>query len=238
MATSTPIALSALHYVHVTLGAVMVDSHGWQRPARYTSADDELERLQRAVGMCDVSPSGKLLVQGESIDALLGASFPKMEPLQTGRVLRQELRGPPAAQEIVLARLADDEVLALCAPGQAPSVSEALGQAPAECGHAVDITSALAGFKIAGPLAHRLMAAVTELDTSPEAFEDMSCAQASIAEVHGTVLRLDAGAVQSYELYVDRGYGEYMWDALMESGEEHGVVPFGTEALARLESGE
>ena len=216
----------------------MVDRHGWQRPARYTSVDDELDRLRQAVGVCDVSPNGKLLVQGEDIDALLSAAFPETASLKTGHTLRQQLRGTPAAQEMVLARLADDEVLVLCAPGQAPSVAGTLSQAPAECGHAVDITSALTGFKIAGPLAHRLLAAVTELDTSPEAFDDMSCAQARVAEVHGTVLRLDAGALLSYELYVDRGYGEYMWEVLMEAGEEHGAVPFGTEALERLEPGE
>ena len=238
MATSTPIALSALYYMQVALCAVMVDGDGWRRPARFTSAEEELELLQGAVGLCDVSPSGKLLIQGEAIDALLDAAFPDMGPLDTGRVQRQPFKGGTGVHEVILARLADDELLVLSAPGLAPSVAELLSEAPVECGHAVDITSSLTGVKIAGPLAQRLLAAVTELDTSPEPFPDMSCAQTKVAEVHGTLLRRDAGALLSYELYFDRGFGEYMWDALMEAGEVYGVAPFGIEAMARLESGE
>ena len=62
----------------------------------------------------------------------------------------------------------------------------------------------------------------------------MTCAQAKLAEIHGTVLRRDLGGLTSYDLYVGREYGVYMWDALMEAGEEHGLVPFGTEAMESL----
>jgi len=236
MATSTPVAQSALHHVHLALGAAMTDSDGWPHPSRYTSADAELDGLRTAVGLCDVSPVGKLLVQGEAVDAYLSAEFSEIADLPGGRVLRQQPKG--AKSQATLARLAQDEVLVITGPGQAPALAENLGEAADRCAHAVDVTSALAGIKIAGPESHRLLAAVTELDTSPQAFDDLSCAQARVAEVHGTLLRLDAGDLLSYELYVDRSYAEYIWDALMEAGAHLDVVHFGSEALAQLGTGE
>ena len=214
----------------------MVDGHGWQRPSSYTSAEDELDGLRNAVGLCDVSPAGKLLVQGEAIDAYLGAAFSEIAELPGGGVLRQQPKG--GGPQVTLARLAGDEVLVFTGPGQAPALAETLGEAADRCVHVVDVTSALAGIKIAGPQSSHLLAAVTELDTSPQAFDDLSCAQARIAEVHGTLLRLDAGDLLSYELYVDRGYAEYIWEALMEAGAHLDVVPFGSEALAQLGTGE
>ena len=156
--------------------------------------------------------------------------------LDVGRASESQLDSENGAGGVLVCRLADDELLVLTGPGQAHSISESFGRAVAQCVHAVDITSALAGVKVAGPMAHQLLAAVTEIDTSARAFSNMSCAQAKVAEVHGTLLRCDDGSLHSFELYVEREYGEYMWDALREAGERHGVAPFGIEALRRLGS--
>ena len=238
MTSWDPVAMSAMHYQHLGLGAVIVESEGWQRPERYTSADDELDRVRQAVGLCDISPVGKLMVQGEAVTALFGAAFVDIRRLDVGRARETRLDGQSGAGGVLVCRLADDELLVLTGPGQAHSILESLSQAVDQCVHALDITSALAGVKIAGPRAHRLMAAVTEIDTSARAFSNMSCAQAKVAEVHGTLLRRDEGSLHSFELYVEREYGEYMWDALTEAGETYGVAPFGIEALRRLGLGE
>ena len=72
------------------------------------------------------------------------------------------------------------------------------------------------------------------MDISPPAFADTSCAQGKVAEVHGTVLRRDLRNITSYDLYVGREFGLYMWDTLLEAGEEHHITPYGTEAMEML----
>ena len=213
----------------------MVERDGWQRPVRYTSAEEEFEQLRKTVGLGDISPVGKLNLQGDKLDSFLSRVFGDVTSPDVGAVSRHILGGDVESQPVVLARLAHDEVVILTGPGQAPVVSEALqGQADG-CVHAVDITSALAGVRVAGPSAHLLLSGVTELDASPDAFLDMSCAQAKLAEIHGLLLRIDLGRLPSYELYFGREFGEYMWDALLETGEEYQVTPFGIEAMSRLE---
>jgi sarcosine oxidase subunit alpha len=235
MSSWQPVALSAIHAKHLSLGAVIVENDGWQRPASYTSAGEETDRVRDGVGICDISPLGKIVIHGD-IDAYLAEGFQQPVPSKPGGSGRLQAAEDPNIQELVVVRLAHDEALLLTAPNQAPLVTELLESESDRCAHAVDVTSVLAGIKITGPSASRLLAGVTEMDLRPESFPDMSCAQGSVSEVHGTLLRLDHGDLLSYDLYFGREYGEYMWDSLMEAGSPYGVTPFGTEALARLGS--
>ena len=139
--------------------------------------------------------------------------------------------------DILAARLTADEALLITAPNQSSMVAETLGDMPGRCAHSVDITSARTGICVAGPAAQGTLAAVTEIDTSPRSFTDMSCAQGGISQVHATLIRHDLGDLPRYFIYVDRSYGEYLWETLVEAGERYGILPFGTDALSRLQPG-
>ncbi len=231
-----PIARSAMHYQHLALGAVMVERDGWQRPARYASVKQELDQLRGAVGLCDISPVGKLSVQGDDLDSALARAFGDARPPDVGAVQRRSVSSGSAQLPVVLARLAHDEAMVFTEPGHAAAVSETLEQQADLCAHVVDVTSGLGGVQITGPSGHLLLAGVTELDASPDALPELSCAQTRIAGVHAVLLRLDVGNVLGYEVYFGREFGEYMWDALLEAGDEHGAVPVGMEAMEELAS--
>ncbi len=234
MTTWKPVRRSAMHHKHVALGAAMVERVGWQRPARYTSVEQEVRQLRSKAGLCDVSPTGKLSLLGDLIESFLSAAFPGLAPPDVGAVRRHDLAGWGGLDSVVLARLARDEIMVLASSGQAAPLSEALVETPGRCAHAVDLTSALAGIRITGPCSRLLLAGVTEFDLAPETFPDMSCAQTRTAEIHCILLRQDSGELPSYELYFGREYGEYMWDALLEAGEEYGALPVGFEAMSHL----
>lgn len=229
-----PIARSAMHYRHLSLGAVMVERDGWQRPARYTPVKCELDQLREAVGLCDISPVGKLSVQGDDLDSALARAFGDARPPDVGAVQRRSVRSGSGQLPVALAYLAQDEAMVLTEPGHAAAVSEALEQRADLCAHVVDVTSGLGGIRITGPSGHLLLAGVTELDASPDALPELSCAQTRVAEVHAVLLRLDVGSVPSYEVYFGREFGEYMWDALLDAGDEHGATPVGIEAMEKL----
>ena len=226
---SRPVALSPLHHRHVELGADMAPIDGWLRPVRYGDADEEVAAVRSTVGVCDVSPMGKLALLGDSLDALLGNVFPDTDPPEVGRAARVD-------DETVVARLAHDEALAATAAGRRSRLDETLTASASGCAHVVDVTSALAAVRIMGPRAPDLLAALTELDVAPDAFPDASCAQSSFAEIHGKLVRLDAAGLPGYTLLFGREYGDYAWESIMEAGERYGLAPFGIEALGRLRS--
>ena len=238
MISSKPVALSAMHHRQLELGAEMVEVDGWQRPVRYTTATQELERVRRTTALCDVSPAGKLRIQGEELDTVCRAAFGDVPLAEVGGVAWHRMPGDTEAVPVALARLASDEVLAITAPNLASAISETIDNGTGRCAHVVDVTSGLAGVKVTGPSAHLLLAGVAELDLAPEVFANMSCAQAKVAEIHGVILRHDVGGLLSYDLYFDREFGEYMWDALMEAGRAYEVTAYGMEALSALEKGE
>ena len=234
MTTWTPIGLSALHHKLLDFGATMVDMEGWQVAGRYTTPEDEIARISKAVGLVDFSPATKLNIQGEAIDDLLRRAYGEASTLEVGRVWRRQLAGLGPAQHAAAARLAHDELLMLTAPGEARTLLTALSEIAEGCTHLVDVTSALCSIRVTGPHAPRLMSRVTELDLRGSVFPDMSCAQGKLSEIECTVLRHDIGGLTSFELYFSRDYGEYLWDSLLHAGEDLGVTPYGTEALLLL----
>ena len=231
----SPVRLSSMHHKHLELGAEIVESDGWQRPARYASVDQELEHIQNAVGICDVSPVGKLNIQGEGLDLFLSAAFPGIELPSIGSVTQYSTESGLAVGEVKLLRLASDELLVLIRPNMVSIVFQSLEENPDQCAHAIDVTSGLAGVRIIGPSSQQLLSSITEIDLSAEAFPDLSCAQIKAAEIHNTLLRSDLKGLPAYDVYFGREFGEYMWDALLETGEEYDVKPIGFEAIGRLE---
>ncbi len=233
MTAARPLALCALHHAHVALGAEMAESYGWLRPVRYTTPDEECKGVRGGVGLCDTSPSGKLILHGD-IDRYIMEGLQQGGPEEAGDAGVMRFTEDSGLGDILAARLAADEALLVTAPNQAPAVAETLGSLGDGCAHSVDVTSARTGIRVAGPAAQRTLAAVTETDTSSHSFLDMSCAQGSFSQVHATLIRRDLGGLPSYDIYVDRAHGEYLWETLIEAGHRYGITPFGTAALALL----
>ena len=235
MSSWNPVRHSAMHHKHLALGASMVDRDGWQQPTRYSSEQEELQSLKDGGGLHDISPCGKLIIQGEDVESFLASTFPDIASLTSGEVRMVATTKMSELESLVLARLSQDEFLVLTPVGQSPALADAFGEAPDSCAHVLDMTSGLAGVRIIGPQAHLLLSAISELDVSDTAFPNMRCARTKAAEIHGTVLRMDRGELPCYELYFTREFGEYMWDALLEAGAEYGVAPVGLEAMAGFE---
>ncbi len=240
MVTWSPIKLSAMHHRHLVLGATMVEEEGWQRPAKYTTSDAELAAVREGVGLCDVSPVGKLLMEGAGIEPLIQSSAPGSLALQVGQVVRQGLLDGQGAvlDQVLLCRLAHDQLFLLTSPEKTQAVVASLGQHLDGCLHLVDMTSVYAGMVVAGPWGGETLAKVTELNLSLSALPDLSCVQGSVAQVHALAVRADRGDLACYEVYVSRDLGEFVWDAIVDAGQEFGIAPFGVEALRRLQKGE
>ena len=239
MVNWNPVRLSAMQYRHLALGATMVDEGGWQRPTRYTTSQEELDGLRRGVGLCDVSPIGKLYIEGVEIDSFLLKGCPGAQATPVGQATRHDLLNGDGSllDQVLLCRLAQDELFIVTSAEKVQAVAAALERSMEGCVHQVDQTSALAAMSVAGPHSRETLSKLTELDLSPEVFHDLSSAQASMALVHATVLRADCGGQECYQVYVGRDLGEFLWDAIMEAGHEWNITPFGVEALRRLQEG-
>ncbi len=235
MSDFTPIRLSAMHHIHVRCGATFVEKDGWQQPAFYNLLEDELSIIQNSVGICDVSPTRKLLIQGEDINSYLTNTSLGIEQTSIGNVTRFNRNNEVDTESFSsCCRLAENEILILSPPDCSTQVLTFLEEPVNQCAHIVDVTSGLSGIKIIGPKAQSLLSTVTDFDLTSKRFIDMSCAQVNLLGIHNFLLRIDIGSMRSYEIYFAREFGQYLWESLERYGKTINVAPIGINAINNL----
>ena len=226
---ASPVKKSAMHARQLGAGARMAGRDGWSLPAHYSGVEREIKAAKESIAILDASPMGKLLLQGDGLEGILSGALIPDGPPATGGVRRL-----PSPEGGLLAKLAADEYLVLCNPADLPQLTETLGKAVQGCAHALDRTSGLAGLRLTGPKSGRMLGKLSEFDCSPASFADLSCAQTKCAGIRCTLVRSDLGRLPSYDLYCPREFGEYVWDAVLEAGEEYGAAAAGFKAADRL----
>ena len=227
MAETLPQRISSLHRRHLSLSARMIDQNGWQRPACYSSPEEEAVAVRTGVGLCDTSPMGKLLVQGDDVAGLLSASLSATDIPLPGRVSWH-------SESTLLCRLASDQLLVLTTPETAGQTRTALDAQHDEYVHLVDMTSALTGLCVAGPRSADVLMKVTDSELVGPTASDLTCAQASLSGVQAILVRADFRDAPCYRIFVSRDLGEFAWDVLTEAGSHDGLQPFGVEAFRLL----
>ena len=231
MAELLPQRLSPLHRRHISLGAQMTGEKGWQRPACYTSAQEESAAVRASLGLCDITPVGKLLLQGADIEASVQASLPGVEIPASGGVTRHE-------DGHLFCLLAADQLLLLTPPNATDDMLATMATTQQDsCTHLVDMTSGLTGLCLVGPHSQDVLSKLTDLDLALPAIFHMTCAQTSLSGVQAILVRADFGDVPCYRIFVSRDLGEFAWDVLTEAGSSEGLTPFGVDALRLLREG-
>jgi glycine cleavage system aminomethyltransferase T len=92
--------------------------------------------------------------------------------------------------------------------------------------HIHEPLSPYARFLIAGPNTRALLSKLTSLNL------DLTKAYGTVAHVRSLVTRDQLG----FLVQVPRDYAESVWEAILHSGEEFHIAPFGLEAHRRLEA--
>ena len=88
----------------------------------------------------------------------------------------------------------------------------------------LDWTHGRALFRVTGNEATRMLEKVCSLDWSEPMTPDGAVASASVAKVTCDIARRDVGGTPSYLVFCDRSLGQYLFDALIDAGDELGLV--------------
>jgi sarcosine oxidase, subunit alpha len=238
-----PAKLTSTHHRHVEAGATIMWTGDWRRPHSYGDPSAEVRAVHERLGVIDVSTLGKLVVSGPDAVTFLERLYPnRFGDMAVGRI-RYGVLGTDAGRIMddgTIARLAEDEFYVTTTSTGAEAVLEwfewwnAVWRLDVEI---VDVTGALAAVNVAGPRVRELMARLTELDMSNEAFAYLDAKRAAVAGVHCLLLRIGFVGELGYELHFASPYGEYLWDTILERGADFGISPFGLEPqrVLRLE---
>ena len=175
---------------------------GWELSGRSSSADLQL---------ADRSPLSKVLVRAEP-----GGAVQEGLGVGSGRAVRR-------ADGVLVVGSGPGEWLLVGPPNQGRSLA---GSVPADAGglvSTVDVTHGRALVRLTGDAAPALLAKVCAIDLRDRTTPDGRAFRSSVAKVVVDVVRDDVDGVRSYLLHVERSTGQYLFDALLDAGQEFGI---------------
>jgi sarcosine oxidase subunit alpha len=243
-----PIRKTCIHDWHAARGAVFEDVGNWKRPFAYLLDGEDLYAavareslaVRRHVGLFDASTLGKIDVQGPDAVTLLNRVYTNAwNGLAIGKCrygLMLDENGM-VFDDGVTTRLGEHHYLMSTTTGGAARVLNWMErwlqtEWPHLKVHLASVTDHFATFALAGPEARNVMQKVcSDIDFAPAAFPFMSCREGPVAGIAARVMRISFSGELAYEVNVPARYGQQVWDALMAAGEEHGITPYGTEAM-------
>jgi sarcosine oxidase subunit alpha len=233
--TYEPAKRSSIHGRHRELGGNVKWAGDWRRAYDYGDPEGEALSVHRAAGLIDVSTLGKLVVQGSDAGEFLDRLYPnRFSNLAPGRI-RYGVISSDAGRIVddgTVCRLDDESFYVTTTSSGAGAVEEWFSWWLADWGMRVrltDVTQGLSAINLAGPRARQIMAKVTELDCSSEAFKYLDGKHAQIAGVPCLILRIGFVGEVGYEIHFSAALGEHVWDSLLDAGAEFGIRPFGLE---------
>lgn len=225
---TTPGARSPLHDWQVRNGGKFSLVDGWQIPT--FSSNRELAATRNGLALADLSPFAKLSLVGPGVTNFVQSGHSGAQVLKPLGVC------PWSGDSNILAcRLNVDHVLLLASTMDARLFDPIKSQLPRDGSMiANDVTTGLAGFALIGERGQELLNRLTHLNLTPQLFPESSCAETNLAGVHALLIRSARGSHPSFRIYVAWDLAEYVWETLLESGQN--LTPIDLETWQALHS--
>ena len=223
----------------------LCESHDWRRWAGYLVAskyelthEREYHAIRSGAGLIDVSPLYKYLVSGRDAARLLNRVMTRdIGKCAVGQVLYTtwcDEKGK-TLEDGTVTRLAENRFRVTAAePNLRWFQDNAIGLNEV---HIEDISETVAALALQGPTSRQILQRLTGRDlTKLRYFRQLS---ATIADRPVDISRTGYTGDLGYELWLHPQDAEVVWDALIQVGEDYGLVPAGMLALdiARIEAG-
>jgi len=106
----------------------------------------------------------------------------------------------------------------------AAAVADLAGLGEQEFMTALDWTHSRAMFRVTGADAARMLEKVCGIDWSDHMTPDGAVLSASVALTTCDLARNDVNGTPSYLVFCDRSFGQYLFDALIDAGNEFGLT--------------
>ncbi len=210
----------------------------WGRPRWHAHVAAEHAAVRTGVGLFDMSPFGKIHVEGADAEAVLQRVCANDVAVAPGRIVYTQWlneRGGIEA-DVTVARLSDTVFLVVTG---AATIRRDLAwlrrQIPdgARC-VSVDVSSGEACLGLMGPSSRSLLQALTPDDISNAAFPFGTQRTIEVGMAHARVHRISYVGELGFEIYVPTEFARHLLAVLLEAGSPHALRPAGLLAMDTL----
>ena len=240
---------TALYEQHKKAGASFTDFGGWQMPLKYDSELAEHHAVRNAAGLFDLSHMGEIWVSGPDAGAFLDYALAgKLSAIAVGKAKYSLICDADGGiiDDLISYRRGEEKYLVVPNAGNAKVVAEALVQRAANFDVAVeDVSAEISLIAVQGPNAEAILRQLvpTEQHSLVTELKYYAAVEVGIA-VDGAVrtlllARTGYTGEDGFEIYVPNDDAAGLWEALLDAGAAHGLIPAGLACRdsLRLEAG-
>jgi aminomethyltransferase len=236
---------TALYDQHKAAGASFTDFGGWQMPLKYGSELSEHHAVRNAAGLFDLSHMGEIRVTGPDAAAFLDYALAgKLSAVAVGKarysLICQEDGG--IIDDLISYRRGEEKYLVVPNAGNAAVVAAELARRAANFDVTVeDVSAGTSLVAVQGPAAEAIL--LTLVPAGQHALvtglKYYAAVEVDIAGRPLLLARTGYTGEDGFEIYVPNGQAADLWEALLEKGTGHGLVPAGLACRdsLRLEAG-
>ncbi|TNE92902.1 MAG: glycine cleavage system aminomethyltransferase GcvT [Deltaproteobacteria bacterium] len=222
---------------HVELGARIVEFAGFEMPVQYSGLKEEHERVRSAVGLFDVSHMGEIRVRGpKALEAVEWLCSNHNAPLEVGQaqynVMCNEAGG--VVDDLVVYRMGEEDfILCVNAANRDKDFAWVVKHGSRDGAEITDEGDDWAQIAVQGPKAQATLAKLTDVDLASIA--TYRFARGTVAGVADCIVaRTGYTGEDGFEVFAPAQAAVMVWDALLDAGEEFGVLPIGLGARDTL----
>ncbi|HST23611.1 MAG TPA: glycine cleavage system aminomethyltransferase GcvT [Blastocatellia bacterium] len=225
-----------LYNSHVSLGARMVDFAGWEMPVQYTGPIPEHMAVRQAAGLFDVSHMGEIEVTGHDALALVQMvttnDASKLDDNQVQySTLMNEVGG--IIDDLLVYRINSEYFLLVVNASGIDTDYEWIKRHAASFNVELhDTSAAYALIAIQGPRSERILQDLSDhmLDRIPYYWSQ----HIGVDGIQCRVSRTGYTGEDGFEILCDESHALHLWNRLLITGHERGLIPCGLAARNTL----
>jgi dimethylglycine dehydrogenase len=215
----------------------VTDEFSWRRSTDFAHVGREVRTVREGVGISEISSFAKYSVTGRGaegwLDRILACRLPQAGRMTLAPMLKEDGK---LIGDFTLANLGAREWF-IAGSGVAEQFHMRWFERHLPQDGSVSLKAhgaGLTGLTIAGPAARDVLAKVTRVDVSNQAFRFMDVRRLDIGMAPCLVGRVSYTGDLGYEIWVAPEYQRHVLERLMEAGTEFGIGLFGSRALNAL----
>ncbi|THH37616.1 glycine cleavage system aminomethyltransferase GcvT [Neolewinella litorea] len=236
---------------HRRLGAKLVDFAGFEMPLSYTSLKEEHQAVREAAGIFDVSHMGEFIVRGagaqELVQYVTSNDVRKLSPGQAQYSCLPRPEGGivddllvyhlPASARMGMSAEHPSYMLVVNA-GNIQKDWDWINNHNSFGAELIDISDHTALLAVQGPKAAEILQPLTDTDLA--AIPYYHFVRGNLAGIDNVLISATGYTGSGgFELYLDADHAGKAWEAILQAGKPHGLLPAGLGArdTLRLEKG-
>jgi aminomethyltransferase len=234
---------SPLYEVHKRLSAEMVKGGGdYLFPASYTSPVQEHVNTRTNVGMQDLTSMGEVDVKGPGAERLINLLIVnEIRDMEPGRVRYSTMCNEDGGivDDVTVYKFHDEHFMIVTSSGpRKKSWRWIANHAVGTSTYVTDVSGSIALLSVQGPRSRDLLSVASE-GADVEGLRYFRFSSGRVGETDVTISRSGYTGELGYELYVPAEEAVAVWEHLLRSGADFGLMPYGVMAMQslRLEKG-